>query len=162
MDKRRPGLDIKFYDGICSDPNGASLRTFMTISKTPPFEVPVVVLFTKYDQYLFNVEMDILDDPDKYPPGSDVFEEAEKRFQEYYLRPLGDDAKYVQLESGFKLVGQGYMLMNCLAEMHMSESRCDGLIETTAATLNENVVALMFLAVQRGNIELSVKTALNR
>ena len=51
--------------------------------------------------------MDILDDPDKYPPGSDVFEEAEKRFQEYYLRPLGDDAKYVQLESGFRLVCQG-------------------------------------------------------
>lgn len=68
------------------------------------FEVPVVVLFTKHDQYLFNVEMDILDDPDKYPPGTDVFEEAEKRFQEYYLRPLGDDAKYVQLESEFKLV----------------------------------------------------------
>jgi hypothetical protein len=49
-----------------------------------------------------------------------------------------------------------------LAEMHMKESRCDGLIEKTAAALNEDVVALMLLAVQKGNLELSVKTALSR
>ena len=44
----------------------------------------------------------------------------------------------------------------------MEESRCDDLIEKTAEALNEDVVALMLLAVQRGNLELSVKTALNR
>ena len=60
------------------------------------FEVPVIALFTKYDQFLFNVEMDVLDDPDKYP--GEVSEEAEKRFQEHYLRPLGNDARYVRLE----------------------------------------------------------------
>ncbi|KAN0129954.1 hypothetical protein V8E53_012280 [Lactarius tabidus] len=126
MDNQRPGLDLKFYDGICSDPN-----------------VPVIALFTKYDQFLFNVEMDVLDDPDKYP--SSVSEEAVKRFQEHYLHPLGNDARYVRLE-----------------KMHMKESRCDGLIEETAAALNEDVVALMLLAVQRDNLELSVKMALNR
>ena len=31
MDNQRPGLDLKFYDGICSDPNGAPLRAFMTV-----------------------------------------------------------------------------------------------------------------------------------
>ena len=31
MDNQRPGLDLKFYDGICSDPNGASLGAFMTV-----------------------------------------------------------------------------------------------------------------------------------
>ena len=46
--------------------------------------------------------------------------------------------------------------------MHMEESRCDDLIEKTAEALNEDVVALMLLAVQRGNLELSIKTALNR
>ena len=65
------------------------------------FQVPVIAVFTKYDQFLFNVEMDILDDPDKYPDG-DVSQVAEKRFQEYYLRPLGDGVKYVQLESAFQ------------------------------------------------------------
>ena len=60
------------------------------------FEVPVIALFTKYDQFLFNVEMDVLDDPDKYP--GEVSEEVEKRFQEHYLRPIGEKARYVRLE----------------------------------------------------------------
>ena len=68
-------------------------------------EVPVIALFTKYDQFLFNVEMDVFDDPDKYP-GS-VSDEAEKRFQEHYLRPLGNDARYVRLESGVQTVYSG-------------------------------------------------------
>ena len=67
------------------------------LSLTRHYEVPVIALFTKYDQFLFNVEMDVWDDPDKYP--GEVSEEAEKRFQEHYLRPLGDKARYVRLES---------------------------------------------------------------
>lgn len=47
-------------------------------------------------------------------------------------------------------------------DMNMKDSRCDSLIETTAAALNEDVIALMLLAVQRGNLELSVKRALSR
>ncbi|KAF8266812.1 hypothetical protein EI94DRAFT_134597 [Lactarius quietus] len=46
--------------------------------------------------------------------------------------------------------------------MHMKDSRCDSLVEETAAALNEDTVVLMLLAVQRGNIELSVKAALSR
>ena len=67
-------------------------------------------MFTKYDQFLFNVEMDVSDDPDKYPDG-DVSQVAEKRFQEYYLRPLGDDVRYVQLESAFRVRREGQILM---------------------------------------------------
>ena len=52
--------------------------------------------------------MDVFDDPDKYP-GS-VSEEAEKRFQEHYLRPLGNDARYVRLESGV----QKYICWVCM------------------------------------------------
>ena len=39
---------------------------------------------------------------------------------------------------------------------------CHHLIETTAAALNEDVVTLMLIAVQRVNIGLSVRRALNR
>lgn len=46
--------------------------------------------------------------------------------------------------------------------MHMQNGRCDNLIEKTAATLNDDVVALMLLAVQRDNLELSVRMALDR
>ena len=44
----------------------------------------------------------------------------------------------------------------------MPGSRCDDLIEKTAAALNDDIVALMLLAVQRDNLQLSVIVALNR
>jgi hypothetical protein len=46
--------------------------------------------------------------------------------------------------------------------MHMDGSHCGNLIEKTAAALNEEAVMLMLLAVQRGNVELSVKLAWRR
>ena len=49
--------------------------------------------------------MDVFDDPDKY--SDSISEEAEKRFQEHYLRPLGNDARYVRLESGVQTVYTG-------------------------------------------------------
>ncbi|KAH9005537.1 hypothetical protein EDB86DRAFT_1454877 [Lactarius hatsudake] len=70
---------------------------------------------------------------------------AEERFQEHYLRPLGDHVRFVRLE-----------------QMHRQNRRCDDLIETTAAALNEDAIALMLLTVQKSNLTLSVKTALNR
>ena len=76
---------------------------------THHFEVPVVAVFTKYDQFLLNVEMDVLDYPNKYPD-SNVSEVAEKRFQEHYLHPLGDGVRYVRLERGLRVKCQGYML----------------------------------------------------
>ena len=48
------------------------------------------------------------------------------------------------------------------AEMHMRNSPCDDLIEKTAAALNDDVVTLMLLAVQRDNLRLSVNMALKR
>ena len=48
------------------------------------------------------------------------------------------------------------------AGMHIQNRRCDDLIEKTVATLNDDVVASLLLAVQRSNLELSVKSALNR
>ena len=48
------------------------------------------------------------------------------------------------------------------SEMHVQNTRCNDLIEKTAAVLNEDIVALMLLAVQRDNLQLSVKTALTR
>jgi hypothetical protein len=70
----------------------------MTVFLTQHFQVPVIAVFTKYDQFLFNVEMDVSNDPDKYLNRS-VSEVAKDRFQEHYLYPLGDDVGYVQLES---------------------------------------------------------------
>ena len=104
--------------------------------------------------------MHLLDYPNEYPPDSILSHVVEKKFQEHYLHPLGDQVRYVRVESGFRVECQGYLLM-IFAEMHRQEKRCDDLIEKTAAALNDDI-KLMLLAAQRGNLELSVKTALNR
>ena len=50
----------------------------------------------------------------------------------------------------------------CPAEMQNRGRRCDGLIEITANALNGGAVALMLVAVQRDNLELSIKQAITR
>ena len=110
MDYHRPGLDLKFYDKICPDPNGASLQTW-GLYLTHHFEVPVIAVFTKYDQFLRNVKMDVSDYPDRYPD-SNGNQVAEDVFQDHYLRPLGDNARYVRLESESRVRCQAHTLMH--------------------------------------------------
>ena len=73
------------------------------------FKVPIIVVFTKYDHFLRNVRMDVSDDPDIYLDRS-VSEVAEERFQEHYLRPLGDKVRYVRLQSELQVIYQDHML----------------------------------------------------
>ncbi|KAH9165332.1 hypothetical protein EDB89DRAFT_1892204 [Lactarius sanguifluus] len=125
MDNQRPQLDLKYFEDICPERN-----------------VPVIAVFTKYDQFRRNVQIHV---EDFGSPDDDVLDVAEKRFQEHYVSPLGDDIRFVRLE-----------------QMHKQNLGCDKLIETTAAALNDDIVGLMLLAVQKGNLELSVKRALYR
>jgi len=74
------------------------------------FKVPVIGVFTKYDQFLRNVEIDLQDFPNESLDG-DILEVAEKLFQEYYVRPLGDGVKFVRLASEFTIELHGYMLI---------------------------------------------------
>ena len=48
------------------------------------------------------------------------------------------------------------------AGMHEAGKRCTELIEKTANALNDNVVRVMLLAVQRGNLELSINVAVTK
>ncbi|KAH9056848.1 hypothetical protein EDB87DRAFT_1686730 [Lactarius vividus] len=125
MDNQRPGLDLKYFKDICPEKN-----------------VPVIVVFTKYDQFWQNVRIHV---EDFGSPDDNILDVADKQFQEHYLLPLGDDVRFVRLE-----------------KMHKQNMGCDRLIETTAAALNDDALRLMLLAVQRGNLELSVKSALKR
>ena len=43
--------------------------------------------------------------------------------------------------------------------MQKVETRCHGLLEETAEALNEDVLALMLLAVQKTDLELSIRMA---
>ena len=68
-------------------------------------EVPVIAVFTKYDQFLYNVEMDMLDDSDEYQDHI-VSQVAVERFQEHYLHPLGNEVEYVRLESELRVISK--------------------------------------------------------
>ena len=46
--------------------------------------------------------------------------------------------------------------------MHEAGKRCTELIEKTANALNDNVVSVMLLAVQKGNLELSIYVAVTK
>ena len=48
------------------------------------------------------------------------------------------------------------------AGMHEAGRRCMELLETTATALNDGVVAVMLLAVQRGNLELCINVSVTR
>ena len=48
------------------------------------------------------------------------------------------------------------------ADMQKHGQRCDGLIEMTANALSGDVVTLMLMAIQRDNLELSIKQAVWR
>ena len=50
----------------------------------------------------------------------------------------------------------------CTAEMQKPGQRCADLIEMTANALSGGVVALMLVAVQKDNLELSIKWAIGR
>ena len=78
----------------------------MTVSFKQRFQVPVIAVFTKYDQFLRNVKMDMLDDPDN-SRGRSVSDVARELFQEHCLGPLGNDVGYVQVESELQVICQG-------------------------------------------------------
>ncbi len=49
-----------------------------------------------------------------------------------------------------------------LTEMHKADTRCRPLLEETVEALNDDVVGLMLLTVQRGNLDLSISIAVKR
>jgi len=126
MDNQRPELDLRHFRDIYPDKS-----------------VPVIAVFTKYDQFLRNVKIHLEDFGN--PTNEDVTVVAKRRFEELYLCHLGGDTRYVKLE-----------------KTHKEETRCNTLLDKTVQALNEDAVSLMLLAVQRSNLELSVNEAVRR
>ena len=61
----------------------------------------------------------------------------------------------------WKSVGPSEADILC-AGMHEASNRCNELLEKTANALNDNVVSVMLLAVQKGNLELSINVAVTK
>ena len=80
---------------------------------THRFEVPVIGVFTKYDQFKRNIRMHLQDHPNENPDGNaaDHAAVADRRFKDDYLRPLGEGARFVRVESVFRANCLAYVLM---------------------------------------------------
>jgi len=122
MDNDRPSLDLKHFDKICPDKN-----------------VPVIAVFTKYDQFRRNIMMKL---EDQHRDPALLNHEMERTFGEHYLANLGRSAPFVHLEG-----------------MHKEGQQCIELIKTTASALHSGVVALILLSVQKDNLELNIRKA---
>ena len=109
MDNQRPELDLKHFKDICPDQNGGSSWVFPGRYLTHQFLVPVVVVFTKYDQFLRNVQMHL---EDYGNPNDSISDAVERQFNEHYLGPLGDGARFVRLESPFRVEYGGRLLIH--------------------------------------------------
>jgi len=81
MDNQRPLLDLKHFYDVCPDQN-----------------VPLIAVFTKYDQFKDNIEID-LERSGCANWESEAHAKAERVFQEQYLGKLGGMPHFVRLES---------------------------------------------------------------
>ena len=124
----------------------------------------MIAVFTKYDQFRRDVKMKLAYRSGRNPSVGDVNDEAAKIFQEQYLDVIkGSSPRYVRLESKVQCYISHFMIYTFyLAEMHKVGESCSVLIMETASALSLEVVTLMLLAVQRGNLEMSVKMAVKR
>jgi len=80
-DNDRPLLDIKHIDDICPDKN-----------------VPVIAVFTKYDQFKREIKMKLEDQPEGRDPAH-FDDDVENIFKEHFLDNLKGSPPFVRLES---------------------------------------------------------------
>jgi hypothetical protein len=98
MDNDRPSLDLKHFHDICPDKNGTSKYKLMNLRLTWGFcQVPVIAVFTKYDQFRRDVEMKLEDE--NRDSVADLDAEIETLFKRHYLSHLTGSPPYVRLES---------------------------------------------------------------
>ena len=121
----------------------------------------MIAVFTKHDQFRRNLKIK-LEDQHRDPALLDA--EAESVFNQHYLASLTGPPPYKRLESeDLHCRDRTTHYTNLYtAGMHRPDQRCNGLIELTASTLSGGAVALMLLAVQRDNLELSINQAIRR
>ena len=97
------------------------------------------------------------------PAEAQLDTEVESVFKERYLANLSGTSPHVRLEGeDFSLTVRTYCNL-CSIEMHNPLQKCTDLLEVTADALRKTgEAALMLVAVQRDNLELSVKQAINK
>ena len=67
--------------------------------------VPIIAVFTKYDQFKLNVGMKLEDEGEEYPSSDLIEERAEELLQAEYLGIIAGRPKHIGLESKTALIG---------------------------------------------------------
>ena len=96
-------------------------------------------------------------------PATELDTEVKSIFNQYFLASLTGPPPFIRLESKDFDDDQNlytYHTKSSPAGMHRPGQQCNGLIHLTANTLSGDVAALMLLAVQRDNLELSINQAI--
>ena len=118
----------------------------------------MIAVFTKYDQFRFDIEMR-LEDQD-LDANAQLHVEIDRVFNQGYLANLEGAPPYICLESEVSMTVEIYTILMSRAEMHQASeasAQCNALIE-----LSESAVSLMLLAVRRCNLELSINQAVRK
>ena len=92
--------------------------------------------------------------------GTDFDTEVENVFNQHYLGGLSGHPPFVRLESEDFFSQFTPILIS--VGMHKHDQQCTGLIDVTANALSWTVLAHMLLAIQRDNLELSIRQAIIR
>jgi len=97
MDNSRPELDLRHLEIICQDKKGTSSCNVYERKSTWKFlQVPVIAVFTKYDQFKIDIE---ITPEDPHRNQAEVDAEVNRIFKEHYLDNLRRSSPFVRLES---------------------------------------------------------------
>ena len=103
MDNDRPSLDLEHIYQICPDENGMSKFNYMNWDwhLTPGIlQVPLMALFTKYDQFRRNIKVKLIDKHDHPITETHVKGEAKSVFEQHYTPKLHErSTPFICLES---------------------------------------------------------------
>lgn len=100
MDSSRPLLDLKLFEDVCHDVNGLSKLDYDSELELTCriVQVPVIAVFTKYDQFRFDI-MFKLEDVGR-DPGTSLDDEVERMFHQQFLASLRGPPPFVCLQGG--------------------------------------------------------------
>ncbi|KAF7343597.1 GTP-binding protein [Mycena sanguinolenta] len=131
---------------------------FFEISGTG--KVPLIVIFTKFDGLVTKAFQQLRAEGKKIPTANaGKVELAQRMLTMNYRVPLNGVAfkpsAYVQLDGG-SAFDISPILLIVLPDMRQEHSNCVELINETAKTLTDDALLLLFVSVQRNNIDLCI------
>ena len=117
----RPKLDLKHFENICPDESGMSKYDHMKLTlKIGISQVPVIAVFTKYDQFRHGIETG-LENQDR-DAKAQLHVEIDRVFKQEYLDNLKETPPYICLESEVSVIVGTYAILilsqKCMKPAH--------------------------------------------